>query len=53
MGCNGRQKLNWCKSEGVICSEGVKLCKSWGANGGKNGVRVKGYLFRGVKRGKN
>ena len=24
-----------CKSEGVICSEGVKRCKSWAAQGGK------------------
>ena len=40
VGCKGPQWdefwgiNNWSKIEGVICSEGVKWCKSWAAKGG-------------------
>ena len=36
-----------CKSEGVICSEGVKWCKSRAAKGGKMVKEWGGNLFRG------
>ena len=35
MGCNGRKKVDWCKNEGVNCSEGVKFCRSRAAKGGE------------------
>ena len=46
MGGNGRRGENevrvgltrgvkWRKSDGVICSEGVKWCENWAAKGGK------------------
>ena len=28
LGCRGGGGVKWCKSEGVNCSKGLKLCKS-------------------------
>ena len=40
LGCQGGG-VKWCKGEGIICSEGVKRCKSLAAKGGI-GLRVSG-----------
>ena len=43
------QCVKWCNSERVICSEGVKRCKSWAAKGVKRWKSEGGNLMRGRK----
>ena len=42
MGCNGRKKIKWFKSEGVICSEWQNELRAEQPRGeGENGVTVR------------